>query len=155
MYQDCIRHIFGLSTNLWMAVSMRFLHGAISGMFDQVQAYAAESQRQTGAVKGISSTVMSLFKVFGPADGWCHICPVGILHCAQGYVILDIVGVCSKESLLNAYRKVRHLDYIAERRNYEGGDRSARFGGPIGRAPREFGGDEGGAPAECQPKFKV
>lgn len=29
-----------------------------------------------------------------------QICPVGILHCAQGYVILDIVGVCSKESVI-------------------------------------------------------
>ncbi|KAI3961911.1 hypothetical protein MKW98_022116 [Papaver atlanticum] len=38
--------------------------------------------------------------------------------------------------------------------NYEGGDRSERFGVPRGGAPGQSEEDTGGAPAEYQPQFK-
>lgn len=163
-FLDYIHHIFGLSTNLWMAVSMRFLLGAISGIFDQVQAYATEVYRkecQTWALFAAPNRSfrgdfinynVSIQSIW--SSWWLVPCLVAD---AIDYYFQDKQGDMSSwnPALCSGLFYTWHSRGLQQgKRNYEGGDGSTRFGGPIGRAPREFGGDEGGAPSEYQPQFK-
>ncbi|MCL7034012.1 hypothetical protein MKW94_016240 [Papaver nudicaule] len=63
--------LFGLSTNFWMAVSMRFLLGCFSGIFGPVQAYATEVCRREYQALGLSfiSTAWAIGLIIGPAIG--------------------------------------------------------------------------------------
>ncbi|XP_062077133.1 protein ZINC INDUCED FACILITATOR 1-like isoform X1 [Humulus lupulus] len=63
--------LFGLSTNFWMAVSMRFLQGCLCGNLGAVKAYASEICRKEYQALGMSiiSTAWGIALVIGPALG--------------------------------------------------------------------------------------
>ncbi|RZC47709.1 hypothetical protein C5167_040654 [Papaver somniferum] len=63
--------LFGLSTNFWMAVSMRLLLGAFSGIFGPVQAYATEVCRKEHQTLALSftSSAWAIGMIIGPAIG--------------------------------------------------------------------------------------
>ncbi|WVZ04195.1 hypothetical protein V8G54_025001 [Vigna mungo] len=63
--------LFGLSTNFWMAVIMRFLLGCFSGLLGPVTAYATELFREEHQALGVSSVTASWGAglVIGPALG--------------------------------------------------------------------------------------
>ncbi|XP_024031134.1 protein ZINC INDUCED FACILITATOR-LIKE 1 [Morus notabilis] len=63
--------LFGLSTNFWMAVSMRFLLGSLCGILGPIKAYASEICREEYQAFGMSliSTSWGLGLVIGPALG--------------------------------------------------------------------------------------
>ncbi|XP_062111091.1 protein ZINC INDUCED FACILITATOR 1-like isoform X2 [Humulus lupulus] len=63
--------LFGLSTNFWMALSMRFLQGALCGNLGAVKAYASEICRVEYQALGMSiiSTAWGIALVIGPALG--------------------------------------------------------------------------------------
>ncbi|XP_077245736.1 protein ZINC INDUCED FACILITATOR-LIKE 1-like isoform X2 [Tasmannia lanceolata] len=63
--------LFGLSTTLWMAVSMRFLLGSCNGLLGPIKAYASEVTRQEYQTLGVSvvSTSWGIGLIIGPALG--------------------------------------------------------------------------------------
>ncbi|XP_058753920.1 protein ZINC INDUCED FACILITATOR-LIKE 1-like [Vicia villosa] len=63
--------LFGLSTNLWMAISMRFFLGSLNGLIGPVKAYATEIFREEKQALGLSSVVAAwgVGLVIGPALG--------------------------------------------------------------------------------------
>ncbi|KAI3862817.1 hypothetical protein MKW98_008657 [Papaver atlanticum] len=63
--------LFGLCTNFWIAVAMRFLLGCFSGIFGSVQAYATEVCRKEYQALGLSfiSTAWEIGLIVGPAIG--------------------------------------------------------------------------------------
>ncbi|KAH7554419.1 hypothetical protein JRO89_XS12G0199500 [Xanthoceras sorbifolium] len=63
--------LFGLSTNFWMAVSMRFLLGSLCGILGPMRAYASEVCRKEYQALGMSiiSTSWGVGLVIGPALG--------------------------------------------------------------------------------------
>ncbi|XP_061344199.1 protein ZINC INDUCED FACILITATOR 1-like isoform X2 [Gastrolobium bilobum] len=63
--------LFGLSTNLWMAISMRFLLGSLNGLFGPIKAYATEICREEHQAQGLSTVVAAwgVGLVIGPALG--------------------------------------------------------------------------------------
>ncbi|KAI3959996.1 hypothetical protein MKW92_012335 [Papaver armeniacum] len=63
--------LFGLSTNFWMAVSMRFFLGAFSGVLGPVQAYATEVSRKEHQTLALSftSSAWAIGMIIGPAIG--------------------------------------------------------------------------------------
>ncbi|KAL5148082.1 Protein ZINC INDUCED FACILITATOR-LIKE 1 [Glycine soja] len=63
--------LFGLSTNLWMAISMRFLLGSLNGLLGPIKAYAAEIFREEKQALGLSNFVAAwgVGLVIGPALG--------------------------------------------------------------------------------------
>ncbi|MQM12002.1 hypothetical protein Taro_044916 [Colocasia esculenta] len=63
--------LFGLSTSFWMAVSTRFLLGALNGLLGPIKAYAIEISRQEHQAIGISliSTAWGIGLIVGPAIG--------------------------------------------------------------------------------------
>jgi len=63
--------LFGLSTNLWMAVSMRFLLGCLNGLLGPIKAYATEIFREEEQALGLSTVVAAwgVGLVIGPALG--------------------------------------------------------------------------------------
>ncbi|KAI3849390.1 hypothetical protein MKX03_002555 [Papaver bracteatum] len=63
--------LFGLSTNLWMAVSTRFLLGSLNGLLGTVKAYATEVCRPEHQALGLSliSAAWGLGLVIGPSLG--------------------------------------------------------------------------------------
>ncbi|RDX67874.1 Protein ZINC INDUCED FACILITATOR-LIKE 1 [Mucuna pruriens] len=63
--------LFGLSTNLWMAISMRFFLGSLNGLLGPIKAYAAEIFRQEKQALGLSNFVAAwgVGLVIGPALG--------------------------------------------------------------------------------------
>ncbi|OVA13782.1 Major facilitator superfamily [Macleaya cordata] len=63
--------LFGLSTNFWMAISMRFLLGSLSGLFGPIKAYACEVCRPEYQALGLSliSTAWGVGLIIGPALG--------------------------------------------------------------------------------------
>ncbi|RZC79145.1 hypothetical protein C5167_003382 [Papaver somniferum] len=63
--------LFGLCTNFWIAVAMRFLLGCFSGIFGPVQAYATEVCRKEYQALGLSfiSTAWAIGLIVGPAIG--------------------------------------------------------------------------------------
>ncbi|CAK8567245.1 unnamed protein product [Lathyrus sativus] len=63
--------LFGLSTNLWMAISMRFFLGGLNGLLGPVKAYATEIFREEKQALGLSSFVAAwgVGLVIGPALG--------------------------------------------------------------------------------------
>ncbi|RZC09974.1 Protein ZINC INDUCED FACILITATOR-LIKE 1 isoform B [Glycine soja] len=50
--------LFGLSTNLWMAISMRFLLGSLNGLLGPIKAYAAEIFREEKQALGLSNETL-------------------------------------------------------------------------------------------------
>ncbi|CAL0311024.1 unnamed protein product [Lupinus luteus] len=63
--------LFGLSTNFWMAVSMRFLLGSLNGLLGPIKAYATEVFREEHQALGLSTVVAAwgVGLVIGPALG--------------------------------------------------------------------------------------
>ncbi|XP_040872700.1 protein ZINC INDUCED FACILITATOR-LIKE 1 isoform X2 [Glycine max] len=63
--------LFGLSTNIWMAVSMRFLLGSLNGLLGPIKAYATEIFREEEQALGLSTVVAAwgVGLVIGPALG--------------------------------------------------------------------------------------
>ncbi|KAL1292101.1 hypothetical protein AAHE18_20G246900 [Arachis hypogaea] len=63
--------LFGLSTNLWMAISMRFLLGSLNGLLGPIKAYATEICREEHQAIGLSTVVAAwgVGLVVGPALG--------------------------------------------------------------------------------------
>ncbi|KAI3870118.1 hypothetical protein MKX03_021591 [Papaver bracteatum] len=63
--------LFGLSTNFWMAVSMRFLLGSLNGLFSAIMAYATEVCSREHQPLGLSliSAAWGVGLVIGPALG--------------------------------------------------------------------------------------
>ncbi|KAL2326214.1 hypothetical protein Fmac_025272 [Flemingia macrophylla] len=63
--------LFGLSTSLWMAVSMRFLLGFFNGLLGPVKAYATELFREEHQATGLStvSAAWGIGLIIGPAVG--------------------------------------------------------------------------------------
>ncbi|XP_027176137.1 protein ZINC INDUCED FACILITATOR-LIKE 1-like isoform X1 [Coffea eugenioides] len=63
--------LFGLSSNFWMAVSMRFLLGSLSGVLGPMRAYASEICHKEYQALGMSviSTSWGVGLVIGPAIG--------------------------------------------------------------------------------------
>lgn len=47
--------LFGLSTNFWMAISMRFLLGCLNGLLGPIKAYATEIFREEEQALGLST----------------------------------------------------------------------------------------------------
>ncbi|AES72135.2 protein ZINC INDUCED FACILITATOR 1 [Medicago truncatula] len=62
---------FGLSTNLWMAIGMRFLLGSLNGLLGPIRAYATEIFREENQALGLSTVVAAwgVGLVIGPALG--------------------------------------------------------------------------------------
>ncbi|PHT71280.1 Protein ZINC INDUCED FACILITATOR 1, partial [Capsicum annuum] len=63
--------LFGLSTNFWMAIVMRFLLGSLCGIIGTMRAYASEICRKEYHALGLSaiSTSWGIGLVIGPAIG--------------------------------------------------------------------------------------
>ncbi|KAH1217383.1 Protein ZINC INDUCED FACILITATOR-LIKE 1 [Glycine max] len=63
--------LFGLSTNFWMAVIMRFLLGSLNGLLGPVKAYASELFREEHQAIGLStvSAAWGIGLIIGPALG--------------------------------------------------------------------------------------
>lgn len=63
--------LFGLSMNYWMAISTRFLLGALNGLIGPIKAYAAEVTRPEHQSVGLSmvSTAWGIGLIIGPAIG--------------------------------------------------------------------------------------
>ncbi|RZC64214.1 hypothetical protein C5167_025986 [Papaver somniferum] len=63
--------LFGLSTNFWMAVSIRLLLGASSAIFGPIQAYATEVCREEHQTLALSftSSAWAIGMIIGPAMG--------------------------------------------------------------------------------------
>ncbi|KAK7322508.1 hypothetical protein VNO77_25890 [Canavalia gladiata] len=63
--------LFGLSMNLWMAISMRFLLGSLNGLLGPIKAYATEILREEDQALGLSTVVAAwgVGLVLGPALG--------------------------------------------------------------------------------------
>ncbi|KAL2518080.1 Protein ZINC INDUCED FACILITATOR-LIKE 1 [Abeliophyllum distichum] len=63
--------LFGLSTNFWMAISMRFLLGSLNGLLGPIKAYASEVVREEYQSVGLSavSTAWGTGLIIGPALG--------------------------------------------------------------------------------------
>ncbi|CAA3032695.1 ZINC INDUCED FACILITATOR-LIKE 1-like [Olea europaea subsp. europaea] len=63
--------LFGLSTNFWMAISMRFLLGSLNGLLGPIKAYACELVREEHQSLGLSavSTAWGTGLIIGPALG--------------------------------------------------------------------------------------
>ncbi|KAJ1392851.1 MFS transporter superfamily [Sesbania bispinosa] len=63
--------LFGLSTNLWMAISMRFFLGSLNGSLGPIKAYATEIFREEKQALGLSTVVAAwgVGLVIGPALG--------------------------------------------------------------------------------------
>lgn len=63
--------LFGLSTSFWMAISMRFFLGSLSGILGPMRAYASEVCRKEYQALGMSiiSTSWGIGLVIGPALG--------------------------------------------------------------------------------------
>nr|KYP40106.1 putative membrane protein YCR023C family [Cajanus cajan] len=63
--------LFGLSTNFWMAISMRFLLGSLNGLLGPIKAYATEIFREEEQALGLSTVVAAwgVGLVIGPALG--------------------------------------------------------------------------------------
>ncbi|XP_051143353.1 protein ZINC INDUCED FACILITATOR 1-like isoform X2 [Andrographis paniculata] len=63
--------LFGVSVNLWMAISSRFLLGSLCGMLGPLRAYASEICRKEHQALGMSviSTSWGIGLVIGPAVG--------------------------------------------------------------------------------------
>ncbi|KAK1318784.1 Protein ZINC INDUCED FACILITATOR-LIKE 1 [Acorus calamus] len=63
--------LFGLSTNFWMALSMRFLLGSLNGLLGPIKAYAVEVTRKEHHAIGLSlvSTAWGIGLIIGPAVG--------------------------------------------------------------------------------------
>ncbi|MCL7035454.1 hypothetical protein MKW94_030729 [Papaver nudicaule] len=63
--------LFGLSTNFWMAMSMRFLLGSLNGLLGPIRAYATEVCRPEHQAFGLSliSAAWGIGLVIGPALG--------------------------------------------------------------------------------------
>ncbi|XP_026414233.1 protein ZINC INDUCED FACILITATOR-LIKE 1-like [Papaver somniferum] len=63
--------LFGLSTNFWMAISMRFLLGCLNGLLGPIKAYAIEVCRHEHQALALSliSTAWGVGLVIGPALG--------------------------------------------------------------------------------------
>ncbi|XP_050879184.1 protein ZINC INDUCED FACILITATOR-LIKE 1 isoform X2 [Lathyrus oleraceus] len=63
--------LFGLSTNLWMAISMRFFLGSLNGLLGPVKAYTTEIFIEEKQALGLSSVVAAwgVGLVIGPALG--------------------------------------------------------------------------------------
>jgi MFS family permease len=63
--------LFGMSTNFWMAISMRFLLGSFNGLLGPVKAYAAEICRDEHQALGLSvvGTMWGIGLIIGPALG--------------------------------------------------------------------------------------
>ncbi|MED6200132.1 hypothetical protein PIB30_082217 [Stylosanthes scabra] len=63
--------LFGLSTNLWMAIAMRFLLGSLNGLLGPIKAYATEICREEHQAIGLSTVVAAwgVGLVVGPALG--------------------------------------------------------------------------------------
>ncbi|RWR75914.1 protein ZINC INDUCED FACILITATOR-LIKE 1-like protein [Cinnamomum micranthum f. kanehirae] len=63
--------LFGLSTNFWMAISMRFLLGCFNGLLGPIKAYASEVCRQEYQSLSMSliSTSWGIALIIGPALG--------------------------------------------------------------------------------------
>ncbi|XP_052191960.1 protein ZINC INDUCED FACILITATOR-LIKE 1-like [Diospyros lotus] len=63
--------LFGLSTNFWMAVCMRFLLGSLNGLLGPIKAYACEVLRGEHLALGLStiSTAWGAGLIVGPALG--------------------------------------------------------------------------------------
>lgn len=63
--------LFGMSTNFWMAISMRFLLGSFNGLIGPVKAYASEVCRDEHQALGLSlvGTMWGIGLIIGPALG--------------------------------------------------------------------------------------
>ncbi|XP_068658242.1 protein ZINC INDUCED FACILITATOR 1-like isoform X1 [Aristolochia californica] len=63
--------LFGLSSSFWMAITMRFLLGSLSGILGPIRAYATEVCREEYQALGLSivSTAWGLGLIIGPALG--------------------------------------------------------------------------------------
>ncbi|CAI9764755.1 unnamed protein product [Fraxinus pennsylvanica] len=63
--------LFGLSTNFWMAISMRFLLGTLHGLLGPIKAYACEVVNEEYQALGLSavSTAWGTGLIVGPALG--------------------------------------------------------------------------------------
>ncbi|KAK1318779.1 Protein ZINC INDUCED FACILITATOR 1 [Acorus calamus] len=63
--------LFGLSTNFWMALWMRFLLGSFNGLLGPIKAYAVEVSRKEHHAIGLSlvSTANAIGLIIGPALG--------------------------------------------------------------------------------------
>ncbi|XP_061351058.1 protein ZINC INDUCED FACILITATOR 1-like [Gastrolobium bilobum] len=63
--------LFGLSTNLWMAISMRFLLGSLNGLLGPIKAYATEICREEHQAQALSivAAAWGVGLVIGPALG--------------------------------------------------------------------------------------
>ncbi|KAK1277896.1 putative peptide/nitrate transporter [Acorus gramineus] len=63
--------LFGLSTNFWMALWMRFLLGSFNGLLGPIKAYAVEISRKEHHAIGLSlvSTANAIGLIIGPALG--------------------------------------------------------------------------------------
>ncbi|KAI9115322.1 hypothetical protein K1719_013641 [Acacia pycnantha] len=90
--------LFGLSTNLWMAVSTRFLLGSLNGSLGPIKAYATEIFREEHQALGLStvSSAWGIALVIGPALGgylaqpaekYPHIFPKGSLFAKFPYFL--------------------------------------------------------------------
>ncbi|KAM3339756.1 hypothetical protein P3S68_029625 [Capsicum galapagoense] len=86
--------LFGLSTNFWMAIVMRFLLGSLCGIIGTMRAYASEICRKEYHALGLSaiSTSWGIGLVIGPAIGGYLAQP------AEKYP-----GIFSKESLFGRF----------------------------------------------------
>ncbi|KAM3339758.1 hypothetical protein P3S68_029627 [Capsicum galapagoense] len=86
--------LFGLSTNFWMAIVMRFLLGSLCGIIGTMRAYASEICRKEYHALGLSaiSTSWGIGLVIGPAIGGYLAQP------AEKYL-----GIFSKESLFGRF----------------------------------------------------
>ncbi|XP_048135252.1 protein ZINC INDUCED FACILITATOR-LIKE 1-like isoform X5 [Rhodamnia argentea] len=63
--------LFGLSVNIWMAITMRFLLGSLNGLLGPIKAYANEIFREEYQALGVSavSTAWGIGLILGPALG--------------------------------------------------------------------------------------
>ncbi|XP_068659655.1 protein ZINC INDUCED FACILITATOR-LIKE 1-like [Aristolochia californica] len=63
--------LFGLSTNFWMSIATRFLHGSANGLLGPIMAYAMEVCRKEHQSIGLSlaSTSWGIGLIIGPALG--------------------------------------------------------------------------------------
>ncbi|XP_060177189.1 protein ZINC INDUCED FACILITATOR 1-like [Lycium barbarum] len=86
--------LFGLSTNFWMAIGMRFLLGSLCGIIGTMRAYSSEICRKEYHSLGLSavSTSWGIGLVIGPAIGGYLAQP------AEKYP-----GIFSKESLFGRF----------------------------------------------------
>ncbi|XP_047261805.1 protein ZINC INDUCED FACILITATOR-LIKE 1-like, partial [Capsicum annuum] len=102
--------LFGLSTNFWMAIVMRFLLGSLCGIIGTMRAYASEICRKEYHALGLSaiSTSWGIGLVIGPAIGG---------YLAQVYLVFSpwydsVSKFCSSENLRTTLLREVSISFI-------------------------------------------